>query len=126
MSIRTSSLVHCVRLAHLPTMCSGALPWQKIDQNRYVTAGSNNVPEFKNASMFFSSRLAVGFRRRTLFDPKLNLRKMLSEYCQASFLNMQKMVEINNIFLLAIERRFRLRGQDSFLQKPKHRTCSVY
>jgi hypothetical protein len=72
-------------------MCKGALPWQKIDQNRHVTAGSHIVPELKTASMFFSSRLAVCFRRRILSDPKLNLRN-ISEDCQVSFLNMQKVV----------------------------------
>jgi len=90
-----------------------------------VTAGVHIAPELKTASMFFSSRPAVCFRRRTLSDPKLNLRN-ISEDCQASFLNMQKMVKINNTFLLAIERRFGLRGEDSFLQQRKHRICSVY
>ena len=123
-SIRTSILVLCVRITRLPAMCKGALRWLKIDQNRYVTAGSHIVLELKSVSIFFSSSLAVCFRRRTLSDPKLNLRN-ISEDCQGSFLNIQKMVKINNTFFLAIERRFRLRGEDSFLQQPKHRICSV-
>jgi hypothetical protein len=93
MSIRTSILVHSVRLTRVPTMCKGALPWQKIDQNRHVTAGSHIVPELKTPSMIFSSKLALCFRRRTLSGPKLNLRNTrISEDCQVSFLNMQKMV----------------------------------
>jgi len=53
MSIRTSILAHCMRITRLPAMCKGALPWQKIDQNRYVTAGSHIVLELKTASIFF-------------------------------------------------------------------------
>jgi hypothetical protein len=124
-SIRISILLHCVRLTRLLTMCKGALLWQKIDQNRSVTAGSHIVPELKTTPMFFSLRLTVCFRRWTLSDPKLNLRN-ISEDCQANFLNMHKIVKVNNTFLLVIERRFWLGGEDSFLQNQKHRTCPVY